>query len=221
MRNVFSKFILTCSTMMTFGSAVYASTIYVDQTLDLSAPQSYTLPSFQGWQDTPAFNGGFNVPIANGDTFDFTIHFLARQSITVTNLSFVWAYSYADTSTDVNATGTITFLDATGSPLLTSDQVTDEEGAAHLGQNFYSFNFTGAGGLPTTFTFYGVHYIGTVNNYIDPTITTRNYDEPAFIFGADSTSIYVPEPSSFALIGLGGIALAVGAYRRRRTQTAA
>ncbi|MBS0266767.1 MAG: PEP-CTERM sorting domain-containing protein, partial [Planctomycetes bacterium] len=190
------------------------ATFIVEQTLDITQPQSN--PSFQGWQDTPAFNGGFSVTMGAGDTFDYRIQFLPGQSLTVTNLSFLWAYSYSSgPPTDVNGTGQISLLDANGIAFLTSDLKTDDEGEAHFGQNFFSSDFSG--GIPATVTFYGVEYVGTINSYANPLVTTRPYDEPAFYFGADSTIInsVVPEPSSFVLMSFAGLGMALVAFRRR------
>jgi hypothetical protein len=185
-------------------SAGIISTITVNQTLDLNATQSTPGPGFQGWQDVPAFNGGFNVPIAVGDTFEFTIDFLGDQALTANDLSFVWAFSYAEAGSpalDVRGTGTFSFLDASGSEFLTSNLKTSLEGEAHFGQQFNSKDF--AGGLPSSLTFWGVRYVGTLVEYVDLPdggVQTRNYDNPAFFLDASSISV-VPEPSSLMLCG--------------------
>ena len=63
-----------------------------------------------------------------------------------------------------------------------------------------------------SFTYNGLIANGdTVAFYIPLLISTSG----AGTFTIDQTSI-VPEPSSIALMGLGGIGLAIGAYRRRR-----
>ncbi len=181
-------------------SSASASIITVNQTLDLTQPQSTPGPGFQGWQNQPAFNGGYTAVISEGDTFDFTIDFLGSQALTANNLSFVWAFSYAADSNLVQTTGTGTFsfLDANGSALLTSNPTTTTEGDVHFGQQFNSANFTS--GIPSSFTFWGVRYTGTVDDYDLPNLFTRDYTEPAFYFNADSISI-TPEPSSLLVWG--------------------
>lgn len=191
-----------------------ASVVVVNQVLDVTQPQSVPGPSgFQGWQGTPAFDGGFLVSIAEGDTFDYTINFAGGQGLTATNLSFVWAFAYATgDGTQVTGTGTFSFLDASGNAFLTSDVTTTTEGDAHFGQQFNPSNF--AGGIPSPITFYGVHYVGTLDDYVVPGITSRDYSTPAFYLTADNVvvaaAVAVPEPATWALavigLGLGGVA---------------
>ena len=119
-------------------------------------------------------------------------------------------------------TGTFSFLDSTGASILTSNLRTDEEGDVHFGQYFDGSDFVG--GLPTTITFSGVHYVGTLDAYLDPatglpSLTTRNYSTPALFFTADSFSATgvaaaVPEPATWAMM-IAGFALAGAAVRRR------
>ena len=52
-------------------------------------------------------------------------------------------------------------------------------------------------------------------NYVDPTITTRNYNNPAFFFNADSFTPAVPEPAGWALM-LAGLGLFGALVNRRR-----
>ncbi len=194
-----------------------ASVVVVNQTLDVTQPQAVSGPSgFQGWQGTPAFNGGYNVAIAEGDTFDYTIMFAPGQSLTATGLSAVWAYSYTDgAGSDVVGTGTFSFLDASGNAILTSDSFTDTEGSYHFGQYFTSTNF--AGGLPSPLTFYGVRYVGTLDDYLTSGVTTRDYNLPAFYLDAGNVAISaaVPEPASWAMM-LGGLGLAGIVARLRK-----
>ena len=188
----------------------YATSIVVNQTLDITQPMVGTFPTFYGWQDTPAFDGGFNVAIAEGDTFDFTIDFLGSQTLTINNPTMVWAFSFADTSSYVTGTGTFSFLDDLGLPILTSNTKTDTEGQVHFGQFFGGSDF--AGGFPSSITFSGVRYSGTLDDYIDPGVTTKNYNSPAFFISA------VPEPETYAML-LAGLGL-LGFMARRREETA-
>lgn len=66
-----------------------------------------------------------------------------------------------------------------------------------------SFNFVGA-------NFTGIDHITIKNDLIPGTVWIMD----DFQFNAPASA--VPEPSSFALLGLGGIVAAIGAYRRRR-----
>jgi hypothetical protein len=166
-----------------------------------------------GAEGTPPFQPGFGVDIAEGDTFDFTIDFSGAQTITLVNPTLLWALSFTDTGSNVVATGSLTLLDAQGLPLYTSAVKTDEEGAAHLGQ---VFNLPGdfPSALPASLTIGGLHYVGTVVDYVVPGITTRHYGSPGFDFFADSFSVTVPvpEPAPAALLLAGLAALAL---RRR------
>lgn len=192
------------------SAPAYATNIVVNQTLDVTQPMSGTFPAFYGWQGTPAFDGGFNVAIAEGDTFDFTIDFLGSQTLTVNNPTMVWAFSFADQGSEVTGTGTFSFLDAAGLPFLTSSTKTDTEASVHFGQFFHESDF--AGGFPSSITFSGVRYSGTLNDYIQPGVITRNYDSPAFYISA------VPEPETYVML-LAGLGL-LGFMARRRKETA-
>lgn len=193
------------------SAPAYATNIVVNQTLDVTQPMVGTFPAFYGWQDTPAFDGGFNVAIAEGDTFDFTIDFLGAQTLTINNPTSVWAFSFADQRSVVTGTGTFSFLDAAGLPILTSNTKTDTEGFVHFGQYFNESDF--AGGLPSSITFSGVRYSGTLDDYIDPGVTTRNYNSPAFMISA----VAVPEPEIYVML-LAGLGL-LGFMARRRKET--
>jgi hypothetical protein len=203
----FSAYAVIAATALSVPA--YATDIVVNQTLDITQPMAGIFPAFYGWQGTPAFDGGFNVAIAEGDTFDFTIDFLGSQALTVNNPAQVWVFSFADQDSDVKGTGTFSFLDASGLPILTSNVKTDTEGAIHFGQYFRDSDF--AGGLPSSITFSGVRYSGTLDDYIDSGVTIKNYDRPAFMISA------VPEPGTYAmlLVGLG----LLGSMARRRKET--
>jgi hypothetical protein len=194
-----------------------AAPITVNQTLDLTKPAVFNGPTTWLWQNTPAFNGGFNVNIAEGDDFVFTIDFLGSQTLSVSNLSFVWAFSYTSgPSSSVDGTGTFEFLDANGAAILQSNVTATTENSVHFGQQFASSAF--AGGLPASLTFYGVRYSGRLNDYSAPGLTVREYNNPAFYFNASGITIgqgaEVPEPSTWMLT-LGGLALVVRTARRR------
>jgi hypothetical protein len=201
------------------ASPVYGANVVVNQTLDLTKPQALPGPGFQGWQGTPAFNGGFNVAIGEGDTFDLTVDFLGAQTLTVSGLSQVWAYSYSEPiSSMVTGTGTFSFLDASGTAFLTSDTKTDTEQSFHFGQQFFGSDFSG--GLPGSITFWGVRYVGTLDDYVENGVTTRNYNTPAFYLTGTAVVGAVPEPETYAMLLVGLGLMGFVARRRKHKATA-
>lgn len=204
---------IAAATLAVLGLAggASATTVTVNQTLDLTLA-GFTTPGFT-YAPTTAFSPAFSVQLVVGDTFDFTIDFLGAQALTLSNPTLLWAYAYAAQSSDVTGTGQLSLLDAAGVAFMSSNMKTDTEGAVHFGQYFNSSDFTG--GLPTTLTFSGVRYVGTVDAYVEPGLTARTHDSASFAFTADAHLISaVPEPESVLLMlaGLGVVAL--GARRR-------
>lgn len=203
----------TASLLLALTTApALAATITVSTALDVAAINAGQNGFTGGVQGTPPFDAPFSVTLAAGDTFDFSIDFLGAQTLTIVNPTSLWAFSYADLATEVTGTGTLSLLDSVGGVLWTSNVKTDTEGDAHFGQYFDASDFAG---LPGTVTFGGLRYVGTVNAYVDPTVTVRTYDTPAFYFNADSFSVSaVPEPGTWSLTALG--VLAIGLSKRRR-----
>jgi hypothetical protein len=185
-----------------------AGVVTVTTTLDVNDIQAGSFTG--GVQGAPPFSP-FSVDLSAGDTFDYTIDFLPGQELTINNLSMIWAFSYADSSTDVVGTGALSLLGPTGAPLYTSNTKTDTEGEVHFGQQFNGSDFPG---LPASVTFAGLHYVGTVDQYVDPTVTVRTYNDPALYFNADSFSTGVPEPSSMLLLGTGLLVFG-GTFKRK------
>ena len=69
-------------------------------------------------------------------------------------------------------------------------------------------------------TFSGLQYVGTVDAYVDPTVTIRTYSDPAFYFSADSfTTVSVPEPTTMSLLLL-PFGLLIVRHLRNRKQAA-
>lgn len=193
-------------------SPVSAATVTVNQTLDL-ALTAFAPTGWSGVSGAPAFSAPFSVPIAVGDTFDFTIDFASTQTLTLTNTSLLWAFSFADTpSSRVTGTGSLSLLDASGNAFLSSNVKTSTEGLIHFGQQFGNGDFAGA--LSGSVTFYGLRYTATLDSYDAPGLTVRNYNLPALYFSAESNSVaLVPEPETYALM-LAGLGL-VGLVARR------
>jgi hypothetical protein len=169
-----------------------------------------------GVQGSPPFSPPFSVQMSAGDTFNYTINFLPGQQLTIVNPTLLWAFSYADLSTDVTGTGSLSLLDSTGAAIYTSNVKTDTEGSVHFGQQFANTDFTG---LPASVTFSGLHYVGTVNYYVDPTITVRTYYIPAFYFSAGSyTTTPVPEPTTMVAGALLLLPFGLSAVRHLRNR---
>ena len=206
--------ILVCTAALAAMTAApaMANTLVVDISIPVTGIVAGQNGFTGGVSGTPPFAPGFSVDLAEGDTFDLTMHFTGIQPLTLNNVGFIWAFSYADLSTDVTGTGSLALLDQNGAALFTSNPKTDTEGVAHFGQFFFASDFVG---LPASVAFYGIHYVGTVDNYVDPTITTRNYNNPAFFFNADSFTPAVPEPAGWALM-LAGLGLFGALVKRRR-----
>jgi hypothetical protein len=206
----------------TFGGNI----VTIDQTLDITAPKTIAGPGFQGWQDSPAFSGGVSFDLAVGDRLEYTIDFLGNQSLTLSNISLLWAFVYSDGNpSNVQGTGLLQLLGAAGEVLHQSDTKTTTEGDVHFGQQFSPTDFAS---LPSTVTFYGLRYSGIVDGYSEinvlpafgnpsfgnlNAITTRSYNTPAFFFDANLGGA-VPEPATWAML-ITGFGLVGGAMRRR------
>ena len=165
------------------------------------------------WELTGSgFSPPFSIALEVGDVFDLTMTFLPGQTLTINNPQMFWAFSFADVSSDVQGTGQLTLLDASGMPLLVSDMKSDTEGAAHFGQFFYGSDFTG--GLPPSVT------IGwrALCRHRGRLPGARRHDpavqRPRLTLSADTVIANgVPEPAPSLLLLAG---LAVGALLKRR-----
>ena len=205
------------ATLLTIGAA-HAAVATVQLTLDVSDLTPGKDGFTGGARGTPPFAAPFSVTLAEGDTLDMTIDFVGNQTVTINDLSFIWAFSFASASSDVSGTGTFTFLDTAGAPVLMSQSKTDTEGSVHFGQQFIASDFTG--GLPSSITFGGLHYVGVLNDYLTPGVTSATYNDPALYFNARSFTTDTPpgtvsEPGGALLAALG-----FGALVRRRRASA-
>ena len=116
-----------------------------------------------------------------GDTLDLTIDFAGLQQLTVTNLEVIFASIWTTNGqqgANITQTGTVSFLSASGSTIYTTPVNTTFDGTVHAGQ-YLGPNQGDLGPVPSTLTFGGVRYVGTVDAYTDG-YTTRNYDTPVF-----------------------------------------
>ena len=202
---------------LALAGAAHANNIVLNETVDISTAESPNMPTFFGWRDFTstggAFSPDFSYQLSAGDSLDFTATFLPGQSLTLTNANTFWLFSYATDGqmSGVNGTGSLTLLDTAGNPLYTSNVKTDDEGSVHFGQSFNPADFPS---IPNTVTIGGLHYVGTLNSYDDPTVTTRTYADPQVVFGLNSPS--VPEPGVWAmmLIGFAGLGSMMRSRRR-------
>lgn len=192
------------------GPALAGNTAVVQLTLDTAS----IVPGGSGFTGnaTSGFTPPFSVDLAEGDTFDLTIDFAGSQTLTIDGLDLIWAFSFADVSSEVEGTGKFQFLNADGSVLLESLEKTDVEGSVHFGQFFFASDFSS---LPTSITFGGVRYVGTVVDYLEPGVTTRSYNAPGLSFESTGFTTAVPEPGTWALM-LAGLGVLTAAARRRR-----
>ncbi|MBX3486246.1 PEP-CTERM sorting domain-containing protein [Phenylobacterium sp.] len=206
--------------LLAAGAPAQAATVVLELTLDLATPQDAGCCFTAGWRGFGSFSPESSFSLEAGDTLDYTIRFGAGQTLTLIDPTFFWAFWYGDASSDVNATGSLELLDADGAVLFATTAKTDDEGSAHFGQQFSDGDF---GGLPSSVTFAGLRYVGTLNSYAEPDVTTRLYYDPQVLFSAGEAQVgvgTVPEPAAWALMVVGFAGLGAGLRRRRRTAAA-
>ncbi len=199
-------------------AAASAAVIQLASTLDLTQP-NFGAPGLLLYEGEPAFGPTSALELGERDVLDWTIDFLGDQRLTATGLDAVTAIlltsaNPANLSSNVVMTGELEFLGAAGETLFTSSALTNVDGVYHVGQAFGAADLAG---LPNVVSFYGLRYVGGVDDYLNPLVQWRTYDGPSLAFEADSLRLQsaVPEPGTWALMILGFAA--VGSALRRRS----
>jgi PEP-CTERM motif len=193
------------------SSSSFASVVSFSGTFDGTGASSTAITS----ENTGAgFSGIIPALVSQGDQVQITYTFLGG-SISVSNINLAAIYVEdlnpltGNTTADggplerVTQTGTISFLDAQGRPIFTSDPFTDSEGAVNVGQILQ----ISTGPL----VFYGVQYNGTVD--VEP--VARTYNLGALLLYGSDIATAIPEPSTWAMLLLGFAGIGFVAYRRK------
>ncbi|WP_174275315.1 PEPxxWA-CTERM sorting domain-containing protein [Sphingomonas bacterium] len=159
------------------------------------------------------------VAIAAGDTLDFTINFAGNESITLNGDRKFFAElqtAAGQAQANANMTGTLYLLGTNYSMTKTGTEGTD-----HVGEQYVLADINAAG-LPSTVTFNGLRWVGTINSY-DSGVTSRLYDLPSFSVTASGAAVIngsaagaVPEPATWGMMVL-GFGATGAALRRRKT----
>jgi len=202
---------IAASVVLAFAcGAVDAAAVEVTETLDLSyVPQNVISFAFSG---APYFAPPPTFSMAAGDTLSLTIDFKGGQFLHLWSPQDIWAYVTSEgPPSNVQQTGTLSFLDRDGNVIATSAQRTDIDGFTQVGQWFRPESLAA---LPPEMEVFGLRYDGHLDAYLDPGVTTRDYTTPNLWVVAQRLEVgVVPEPPVAAL-GLAGL-LALGAWKKR------
>lgn len=202
------------------AASLGASAAVVTASVTLDANELVPQSGFTGLAfGSPPFFSNVGVTLAEGDTFQFTIDFAGSQTLTVEGATLLWAFALSDVASGVISTGTLSLLDEFGAVAYTLGPLTNTESSFHFGQ---AFTGPSLAGLPSSVTFSGLLYEATVDDYLAPGVTSRNYEGPGLGINARSITVGsaggdntpMPEPGTGALIALG---LAAALLRRGKT----
>jgi|KBSMisStandDraft_5_1062788.scaffolds.fasta_scaffold223998_2 hypothetical protein len=211
--------LVSAAAMIVAATSAEASNVVVNQTVDLTQAGSFNYRYVNpAYGDTSVFLAPFLVDISVGDFVALNFTFSGDEQVVTQNLRSanvsVWTHGWNDTAT-VYSTGSLSFFDLQGNVVYSTSVTNDGDCCVHVGQFFVDSALAGA---PSTMTFHGMSWTGTVTGYDG--YTTRTYADPNLIIGADSLTLIgspsVPEPASWALM-LVGFGLAGSALRRRKT----
>ena len=203
MKSTFGKIVFTCA-------AISVSLLYLEQA---NGNIIYTIdnnpPSFNNWQ----LSGTITTDGALGsiDASDIVNYTVTAQKGTY-NHTFVYSSGRALTNSFLYTTQTSFGLDLTHAPsylqladnvpVSATDALTWSISDLQPGDHTDNFALSGLANYPYSIA-------SESSSFIDANST--------FEIASAQAPTVVPEPSSFALLGLGAIGLAIGAYRRRGT----
>jgi hypothetical protein len=210
--------------MILAAASAEAANIGVNQTVDLTNAGDFNGNYINGYDTSGVFSSPFLVDISVGDNVTLNFTFAGDEEVTTQGLYSanvsVWTQGWNDYAT-VYSTGSLSFLDTHGNVVYSSGTKSDGDCCVHVGQFF----FGDLSGAPSTMTFHAMRWTGTVTGYDG--FTTRTYDDPNLLIGADSATLTgsasgtsaAPEPASWAMM-LGGFGLVGSALRRRKVRIA-
>jgi hypothetical protein len=206
--------------MMGAGGAG-AATVVLSTTLDVAGvetPRPGTLVF------GPEDFSPFSVDVAEGDTLDWTIHFLPGQSLTLTDplaISPILRPTFGDL--DYLPVGSyLTQTDPARLQLLgPGDEVLNDflifprgVSASYLIGLFYS-SIPGGPNFPSSLSFSGLRTVINVGDYVNIPQTTLTYRRASLATLAAGVRAAVPEPASWGLLILGFFGLGTALRRRR------
>ena len=220
MSNIFTKWISTClaAAAFLFASAAPSNAAFV---IDSYAQyvEEYAYDPFDYNSNSSSTPGPLSVVTTNG----YANITSSTASSTTIDMSYAFGFGPVDTYGEAYVEQVVYFHVDADTPYTFS--ISPFSSGA-----FYDFNFGSIYGFNTGYELYNYNYSGLGFSYsgvLHPgqqyqyvTEALAYYGTNAAMTGHSSLTTNVPEPSSIALAGLGGIGLAIGAYRRRKAAAA-